>query len=37
MAVAGIVLGWIGVFFLALVIVLMVVSGATSDSSYNSY
>jgi hypothetical protein len=37
MAIAGIVLGWVGVFFLALLVVLMVVSSATSDPSSGSY
>jgi hypothetical protein len=37
MAVAGIVLGWVGVGFLTLIIVLSIVSAATSDPSPNSF
>jgi hypothetical protein len=37
MAVAGIVLGWVGVGFLVLFILLAIVSSATSDPSPNSF
>ncbi len=37
MAVAGIVLGWVGVGFLTLIIVLSIVSAATSDPNPNSF
>jgi preprotein translocase subunit SecG len=37
MAVAGIVLGWVGVGFLVLFILLAIVSSATSDRSPNSF
>jgi Domain of unknown function (DUF4190) len=37
MAVAGIVLGWIGVGFLALVVVLSILSAATSSSGSSSF
>jgi hypothetical protein len=37
MAVAGIVLGWVGVGFLTLIIVLSVLSAATSDPASGSF